>query len=38
MIAGIAEIISLFAAKYAENRLLFAENIPIISAGGAEIV
>jgi hypothetical protein len=34
----LAEIVVLIAAKYAENKLFFAENIVIISAGGAEIV
>jgi hypothetical protein len=34
----LAEIVALIAAKDAENKLFFAENIVIISAGGAEIV
>ena len=37
-LAILAEIVALIAAKYAENRWLFAENITIITAGGAEIV
>jgi hypothetical protein len=37
-LAILAEIVALFAAIYAENKLFFAENVAIISAGGAEIV
>jgi hypothetical protein len=35
---NVAEIASLFNAINAENKLLFAANDPIVSAGGAEIV